>query len=111
MFGIGPQELVVVGLLALLIFGPGKLPQMARDLGGFARKAQRSVDEFKSEFTLSEDPHAEGSARREEKDKGSSSSAPRGQEGRAQQASSEGGKHEPGADEESRREAPMSAER
>ena len=35
MFGIGGEELIVIGLLVLVIFGPSKLPQMARDLGWF----------------------------------------------------------------------------
>ncbi len=55
MFGIGPQELVIIGLLALVIFGPTKLPQMARDLGRFVTEARRSVDEFKDELILDED--------------------------------------------------------
>jgi Tat protein translocase TatB subunit len=54
-FGIGPQELVIIGLLALVIFGPTKLPQMARDLGRFVTEARRSVDEFKDELILDED--------------------------------------------------------
>lgn len=50
MFGIGPQEMVIVGILLLIVFGPGKLPSMARDLGGFVSKARRQIDELKEEF-------------------------------------------------------------
>ncbi|MGF1473872.1 MAG: twin-arginine translocase TatA/TatE family subunit [Rubrobacteraceae bacterium] len=53
MFGVGPSELVMVFLLVLLLFGPSKLPQMARDLGKFVGEARRSVDEFKDELTSS----------------------------------------------------------
>jgi TatA/E family protein of Tat protein translocase len=55
MFGIGGQEIVIIGLLVLLIFGPGALPRMARDLGRFVSEARRSIDEFKEELTASED--------------------------------------------------------
>lgn len=55
MFGIGAQEILIIGLLALVVFGPGKLPQMARDLGGFVQKARASMEEFKSEFALEEE--------------------------------------------------------
>jgi TatA/E family protein of Tat protein translocase len=51
MFGIGGQEIVIIGLLVLLIFGPGALPRMARDLGRFVSEARRSIDEFKEELT------------------------------------------------------------
>jgi TatA/E family protein of Tat protein translocase len=51
MFGVGPQEIVIIGVLFLLIFGPSKLPTMARDLGKFVNQARRSIDEFKSEIT------------------------------------------------------------
>ncbi|HZY57091.1 MAG TPA: twin-arginine translocase TatA/TatE family subunit, partial [Rubrobacteraceae bacterium] len=50
MFGIGGEELVIIGLLVLVIFGPSKLSQMARDLGRFVNEARRSVDEFKGEL-------------------------------------------------------------
>ena len=50
MFGIGFQEMLLVGLLFLVLFGPKRLPQMARDLGTFTSKAQHVVDEFKAEL-------------------------------------------------------------
>ncbi len=50
MFGIGFQEMLLVGLLLLVLFGPKRLPQMARDLGSFASRAQHTVDEFKAEL-------------------------------------------------------------
>jgi sec-independent protein translocase protein TatB len=55
MFGIGAQEIVIIGLLFLLIFGPSKLPQIARDLGHFVNEARRSIDEFKEELTAEAD--------------------------------------------------------
>ena len=54
-FGIGFQEMVIIGLLFLVLFGPSKLPQMARDLGRFVNEARRSIDEFKEELTAEHD--------------------------------------------------------
>jgi len=54
-FGIGMQEMVIVGLLFLVIFGPSKLPAMARDLGRFVSEARRSVEEFKEDLVSEED--------------------------------------------------------
>ncbi len=59
MFGIGGQELVIIGLLFLVVFGPSKLPQMARDLGRFVSEARRSMDEFKGELLSDEDDEDE----------------------------------------------------
>jgi sec-independent protein translocase protein TatB len=53
MFGIGPQELIIIGLLFLVIFGPKKLPGMAKDIGRFVNEARNHIDEFKSELTTS----------------------------------------------------------
>ncbi len=50
MFGVGAPEMVVIGLLLLVVFGPGKLPGMARDLGRFVNEARRSVEEFKKDL-------------------------------------------------------------
>ena len=55
MFGIGAQEAVIIGLLFLVIFGPSKLPGMARDFGRLVSGARRQLDEFKSEFTSTEE--------------------------------------------------------
>ena len=55
MFGIGVQEMLLVGLLFLVIFGPSKLPEMARDFGRFVKEARRSVDEFKEDLVSEED--------------------------------------------------------
>jgi sec-independent protein translocase protein TatB len=64
-FGIGVQEMVIVGLLFLTIFGPSKLPDMARDLGQFVSEARRSVEEFKEDLVSEEedgrDPHKDRS--------------------------------------------------
>jgi TatA/E family protein of Tat protein translocase len=64
-FGIGGEELVIIGLLFLVIFGPGKLSQMARDLGRFVNESRRSVDEFKSELLSDEDEDEDQRPKRE----------------------------------------------
>ena len=55
MFGVGPQELVVIVLLFVVVFGPGKAVSMARDLGRFANEARGHVEEFKGELLDSEE--------------------------------------------------------
>jgi Tat protein translocase TatB subunit len=64
MFGIGGQEIVIIGLLFLVIFGPNALPKMARDLGRFVSEARRSIDEFKEELTAVEDDEDEENTRK-----------------------------------------------
>ncbi|WP_119068595.1 Sec-independent protein translocase subunit TatA/TatB [Rubrobacter indicoceani] len=49
--GLGGSEIIVIGILFLVIFGPNKLPQMARDVGKFVSNARRSIDEFKDELS------------------------------------------------------------
>ena len=55
MFGVGPQEMVIIGLIFLVIFGPGSLPNMARDVGRFVSESRRAIEDFKEELTASED--------------------------------------------------------
>jgi sec-independent protein translocase protein TatB len=59
MLGIGGSEIVIIALLVLIIFGPSKLPQMARDIGRFVGEARRSIDEFKDELTAASDEDEE----------------------------------------------------
>jgi TatA/E family protein of Tat protein translocase len=48
MFDIGLQELVVIGVLALLVFGPSKLPELGRMFGRAMREFRRASDEFRT---------------------------------------------------------------
>lgn len=48
MFDIGFQEIVVIGLIALLVFGPTKLPELGRMFGRALREFRRASDEFRS---------------------------------------------------------------
>lgn len=44
---IGTAELLLIGLVALIIFGPRKLPEFARMLGKARNEFKRTTDEFK----------------------------------------------------------------
>jgi TatA/E family protein of Tat protein translocase len=48
MFDIGFQELILIFVLALLVFGPKNLPQLGRSLGRAMREFRRASDEFRS---------------------------------------------------------------
>ena len=54
MFGIGFGELVVIAFLAVLVFGPDKLPDLARQAGRLVRElrkfATNARDELRSEL-------------------------------------------------------------
>lgn len=50
MFGIGYQEMVLIGVAALLIFGPGRLPEMASQVGRWVREFRRMSSDLTSEF-------------------------------------------------------------
>jgi Tat protein translocase TatB subunit len=66
-FGVGFQEIVIIGLIFLVLFGPSKLPELARDLGRFVNEARRSIDEFKAELTA-EDDEEDRKAKKGERD-------------------------------------------
>ncbi len=49
-FGVGLPEMAVILTIALLIFGPKKLPEIGRSLGKAIRGFQDAAEEFESEF-------------------------------------------------------------
>jgi sec-independent protein translocase protein TatB len=51
MFDIGFSELMVIGIVALIVIGPERLPKVARTLGHLLGRAQRYVNDVKSDIS------------------------------------------------------------
>ncbi len=50
MFDIGFTELLVIGVVALIVIGPEKLPRVARTVGVLAGRLQRYVSDVKADI-------------------------------------------------------------
>lgn len=50
--GIGFQEIIVILVVALILFGPKRLPELARLLGQLTRELRQLVWEFRSAMEL-----------------------------------------------------------
>lgn len=48
---IGPLEILVIAVVALIVFGPEKLPEMGRKVGIFLANVRRMSNDMRSEFT------------------------------------------------------------
>ena len=59
-FGIRPEHLIVIAIVALIIFGPSRLPEIGRSLGKTLREFQSATKEatqgFTTEISKSETP-------------------------------------------------------
>ena len=51
MFGLKGQELLIILVIVLLIFGAKKLPDLARSLGSSAKEFRKGIDEGAAEDT------------------------------------------------------------
>lgn len=47
---IGPLEVLVVGVIALIVFGPQRLPEIARTVGRTLTQLRRMAADVRSEF-------------------------------------------------------------
>jgi Tat protein translocase TatB subunit len=60
MFGIGMQELIIIAVIALIVVGPKKLPDLAKTLGKgfseFRRAADGISDDLKQTMQNDEKP-------------------------------------------------------
>ena len=67
--GMGPMELMLILVLALIVFGPGKLPEIAGQVGKAVRDVRRATTELSGEFNrtlsleLEEKKEAEAAAK------------------------------------------------
>jgi Tat protein translocase TatB subunit len=50
---IGPLEILVVAVVALIVFGPTRLPEMARQAGKALAELRRQANDMRSEFETS----------------------------------------------------------
>ncbi len=50
MFGIGPMELIVIAIVAMLFIGPDKLPDLMRKFGKIFVQVRRQANEVRSSF-------------------------------------------------------------
>ncbi len=49
MFGMGFPELVLILVIALVVFGPGKLPEVGQALGRGVKEFKRAADNAREE--------------------------------------------------------------
>jgi len=47
---IGPLEIMVVAVIALIVFGPQRLPEIARTVGRALNELKRQASDIRSEF-------------------------------------------------------------
>lgn len=50
MFNIGLPELLIIGAIALIVFGPNKLPELAKAFGRAMREFKKATEEVKESF-------------------------------------------------------------
>ncbi|MGA2586626.1 MAG: TatA/E family twin arginine-targeting protein translocase [Candidatus Aminicenantales bacterium] len=50
MFGLGLPELILIFAIALIVFGPKKLPEVGRSIGKAIREFKRTTEDIKGKF-------------------------------------------------------------
>ena len=55
MFGIGLPELIIIMVIALIVIGPSKLPDLARALGKGMAEFRKATQEIKESLDVDED--------------------------------------------------------
>jgi sec-independent protein translocase protein TatB len=52
MFGIGMPELILIAVVALIVLGPKKLPDLAKSMGRAVREFRKATNELKETFQV-----------------------------------------------------------
>lgn len=55
MFGIGMPELIVILVVALIVLGPKKLPDLAKSMGRALREFKKATSEFKESIAVDDE--------------------------------------------------------
>ncbi len=55
---LGPLEIITVLVVALIVFGPSRLPEIARNVGRAINELRRTASELRSEFEIGLDDDA-----------------------------------------------------
>ena len=67
-FGIGPMEILLILIVALIIFGPGRLPEIARVMGKTMRTLKKASFDLTAQVTKEmegkENDHPPGQTRK-----------------------------------------------
>jgi sec-independent protein translocase protein TatA len=56
-FGFGGQELGIILIIILVVFGPSQIPKMARSLGQAMREFKKAQREIQDEIDRPDTPH------------------------------------------------------
>ena len=59
MFGLGTQELLVILVIVLVLFGANRLPQLARSLGSSLKELKKGIDEGQAKEASGSPPSAD----------------------------------------------------
>jgi sec-independent protein translocase protein TatA len=51
MFGLGYQELLIILVIVLILFGANRLPELAKSLGASVKEFKKGITEAKAEDT------------------------------------------------------------
>ena len=57
-FGMGTLEIVMILLVATFVLGPGKIPEIAKQLGNFLRTFRKMTGDLAKDFTKAMDAGA-----------------------------------------------------
>jgi sec-independent protein translocase protein TatA len=58
MFGIGTQELLIIFLIVLLLFGANRIPEIGRALGKGIRDFKRATRDIEDELDVRDQPRS-----------------------------------------------------